>query len=327
MSMDSRTAFLIQVLEKIGTPLAAAVTALPPGQAGATADAIVRQDAQRVAELLNRSVQLGLTVADGMNVRDAAQADGVHLSLAAFASPLIASLFMTGGGKVPGDAEIRRLSSSLQAVLTFADNFTPAADSTLRLENMAPGQTPADEHLVYVQMLQAFSPVLQVIGEYAFGKPENRLLQDVASRLMIRAEDLRKAMFGPGLPPKTARQADLVLLNMLTALYATSHRAEMLRLMALDDKARAAAVVSIDTVWTLFDQRVEMVRVLAAQIVPDKAGNAASGSGGGPVPDKESVLDQHVKPVPVPATPPAKEGGAGNPMAFFAPKKAESGGN
>lgn len=324
--MDSRTAFLIQVLEKIGTPLAAAVTALPPAQASGTPDAVVRQDAQRVAELLNRSVQLGLSVAEGMNVRDAAQADGVHLSLAAFASPLISSLFMTGGGKVPGDAEIRRLSASLQAVLTFADNFTPAADSTLRLENLAPGQTPADEHLIYVQMLQAFSPVLQVIGEYAFGKPENRLLQDVASRLMIRAEDVRKAMFGPGLPPKAARQADLVVLNMLASLYATSHRTEMLRLMGLDDKARAAAVVSTDNVWTLFDQRVEMVRVLAAQIVPDKAGSTASSSGAGPVPDKNSVSEQHVKPVAVPVSAPAKEPASGNPMAFFAPKKAEGGG-
>lgn len=69
--MDQRTQFLIQVLEKIGGPLTAAVTVLP-GQN----DGDMAQDAKRVAELLNRSVQLGLSVAEGMNVRDEAQADG-----------------------------------------------------------------------------------------------------------------------------------------------------------------------------------------------------------------------------------------------------------
>ncbi len=175
--MDQRTVFLIQVLEKIGTPLTAAVTASAlNGKLTETA----RQDAQRVAELLNRSVQLGLSLAESMNVNDAAQADGVHLSLAAFSGPLIASLYQATG-RVPGDQDIRRMSTALQSVLTFADTFTPAADNSLRLENMDAGDQPADEALIHVQMLQAFAPVLQVVGDYAFGKPENKLVQDIAA--------------------------------------------------------------------------------------------------------------------------------------------------
>lgn len=330
--MDQRTAFLIQVLERIGTPLATAVTALPVPDAGATADAALRHDAQRVAELLNRAVQLGLSVADSMNVRDAARADGVHLSLAAFASPLVAGHFMASGGRIPGDADIKRLTTALQAVLTFADNFTPAADTTLRLDNMTPGDRPADDHLVHVQMLQAFSPVLQVIGEYAFARPENKLLQDVSTRLLIRAEDLRKAMFGTGLSPRDARQADLVLLNLVCGLYATSHRMEMMRLMTMDEKTRAGTVVTMDGVWTLFDKRVEMVRLMAEQIIPAAGGvSGTTGSSDGPVPETIPTMPKiftENKPAASGDAAPDNAAATGNPMAFFATpgkKAADSG--
>lgn len=320
--MDQRTAFLIQVLERIGTPLATAVTAMPVQNTEVT-DAIVRQDAQRVAELLNRSVQLGLSMAESMNVRDAARADGVHLALAAFASPLIAGQFMAAGGRIPGDAEVKRLATSLQAVLTFADNFIPAADSTMRLQNMDPGDFPADEHMVYVQMLQAFSPVLQVISEFAFAKPEHRLLQDVSARLVIRAEDLRKGMFGPDMPSRAARQADLVLLHLVCGLYAASHRTETLRLMAMDDKTRASTVISMDGVWNLFDKRVEMVRLMADQIIPPVSASGGAESARGAQPGRQQQFMEKR-----PAFPPPERGSEkpANPMAFFAPgakKRAE----
>lgn len=325
--MDQRTAFLIQVLERIGTPLATAVTSMPVQGVTGT-DAILRQDAQRVAELLNRSVQLGLSMAESMNVRDAARADGVHLALAAFAGPLIAGQFMAGGGRVPGDAEVKRLAASLQAVLTFADNFTPAADSTMRLQNMDAGDQPADEHMVHVQMLQAFSPVLQVISEYAFAKPENRLLQDVSARLVIRAEDLRKGMFGPDLPPRAARQADLVLLNLVCGLYATSHRAETMRLMTMDEKSRAGTIISMDGVWALFDKRVEMVRLMADQIIPPAAtGTGASGSTQGPNPAMQNYFTENLPPAVARPAPVSSAEKPANPMAFFGPggKKAADG--
>lgn len=335
--MDQRTAFLIQVLERIGTPLALAVTSIPvEGTSGS--DAIMRQDAQRVAELLNRSVQLGLSMADSMNVRDAARADGVHLALAAFAGPLIAGHFLTGGGRVPNDADVKRLAASLQAVLTFADNFTPAADATMRLDNMDPGDQPADEHVVYVQMLQAFSPVLQVVSEYAFARPESRLLQDISARLVLRAEDLRKAMFGPDLLPRTARQVDLVLLNLVCGLYVTCHRSETMRLMGMDDKTRANTIISMDGVWALFDKRVEMVRLMADQIMPATEGKSGTASAGqkyfmeenpafrAPLPSAQifdGVMEKSAGPFSAPpANVPASP--SSNPMAFFAPgtKKA-----
>lgn len=315
--IDQRTQFLIQVLEKIGGPLTAAVTMLP-----ADGDNTPK-DAKRVAELLNRSVQLGLSVAEGMNVRDESQADGVHLALAAFSSPLIASQYMLSG-RVPGDLEIRRLSGALQAVLTFADTFSPAADSTLRLENVEAGSSPADEALIHVQMLTAFGPVFQVVASYTFGRPENKLIHEIATRLLERAVTLREQIFGNNLPQKRARQVDLVLLKVLAGLYAAAHAAETQRLMALGDSARmtgGGAGMSMDGVWAGFDKGAEMARLVAEQIVPedDSAGRpTGSGAGGGlkavpPIPPHAPVSAEK-------AAPAAPE--KANPMAFFAQKKA-----
>ncbi len=314
--MDQRTVFLIQVLEKIGTPLTAAVTASAlNGKLTETA----RQDAQRVAELLNRSVQLGLSLAESMNVNDAAQADGVHLSLAAFSGPLIASLYQATG-RVPGDQDIRRMSTALQSVLTFADTFTPAADNSLRLENMDAGDQPADEALIHVQMLQAFAPVLQVVGDYAFGKPENKLVQDIAARLMTRVEDLTRILFQGRAPlnEKTSRQVELVLLRLVAALYAACHQAETLRLMTMDEHSRSNVTISMDGVWTTFDRRTEMIRIIAEQIVPAKRGTSSASSSSGPS-AKKIVLKQAVE-----TEPEAEEQSSpppGNPMAFFKSKK------
>ena len=317
--IDQRTQFLIQILEKIGGPLTAAVTVLP-----ADGDNTPK-DAKRVAELLNRSVQLGLSVAEGMNVRDEAQADGVHLALAAFSSPLIAGQYMLSG-RVPGDLEIRRLSGALQAVLTFADTFTPAADSTLRLENIDAGSAPADEALIHIQMLTAFGPVFQVVSAYTFGRQENKLIQDIAGRLVDRAEAMREQIFGNNLPQKTARQVDLVLLKVLGGLYASAHAAETQRLMSLGDAARHAggtAGISMDSVWTAFDKGAEMARIVAEQIIPpeksaDQPGKTTSGGGLKAVPPVAA-------PVQTSAAAPAGQPEKVNPMAFFAQKKTADG--
>ncbi|HEY8191273.1 MAG TPA: hypothetical protein VIG74_02520 [Alphaproteobacteria bacterium] len=309
--MDQRTIFLIQVLEKIGTPLTAAVTAATlSGRLTETA----RQDAQRVAELLNRSVQLGLSIAESMNVNDAAQADGVHLSLAAFSGPLIASQYQATG-RVPGDQDIRRMATALQAVLTFADSFTPAADDSLRLENMNAGDQPADEALIHVQMLQAFAPVLQVVGEYAFGKPENKLIQDISNRLMTRVEDLNRVLFQTPAGSKVSRQVELVLLRLVAALYAACHRTETLRLMAMNEQERSDATITMDGVWSTFDRRTEMIRVIAEEIVPGKRsrGKASSTSGGQKALPKQTAKKEAEEEKSMPG---------GNPMAFFKTKKA-----
>lgn len=335
--MDQRTRFLLQVLEKIGSPLTVAAMTVP------TAAGKADGDAQRVAELLKQSVQLGLSMAESLNVRDEAQADGVHLALAAFAGPLVAAQYMTTG-RVPGDLELRRMGGALQAVMTFADSFTPAADTTLRLETAEPGNAPGDEAQIQVQMLNAFAPILQAVSQYAFGRQEARLVQDVSRRVLDRAESLRIALFGPDLPAREARRIDIVLVRLLAGLYAAAHMAETGRLMGLSDAERMAAAggggmngPSMDRIWAAFDRQVAILSVLAEQLVPggERAGqDDESGDDGGFVPEIDDITITDERPNPLSffapkgreSTTSAATGAddTANPMAFFARKKSEN---
>lgn len=335
--MDQRTKFLLQTLEKIGAPLTMAAVTVPEQNPG--------QDAQRAAELLNKSVQLGLTLAEAMRVRDESQADGVHLALTAFAGPLIAGQTMATG-RVPGDLEIRRMSGALQAVLAFADRFTPAADTVLRLENNETTADPADETMIHVQMLNAFAPVLQAVSQYAFGRQEPKLIQEIGARITSQAADLGVRIFGADQPPRIARRIELVLVRLLAGIYAAAHMEEMARLMSLSDQDRNQAMsasggVPMDPIWTAFNRRAEMVRVLAETIVPSPRSAAqAQGSGGfAPPPALPPVQQQPpaaplggipgmnppAAAAPVPSNEPPVSAG-GNPMAFFSKKTADTDG-
>jgi hypothetical protein len=307
---DQRTQFLIQVLDKIGGPLSSAIAAGPVLESDGA-------NAQRLAELLNRSVQLGLSVASQMNVSDEGQADGVHLALAAFASPLMAGQYLVTG-QVPPENDVKRMTTALQAVLSFADNFTPAADSTARIKDSDPGNVqPVDEALVFIQILTAFAPVFQVVSDYSFGKSENKLIQDIGSRLMLCATGLRNDMFGDTLPIKTRYQVEIVMMKLLCGLYAACHAAEMRRLMALSDQARAKATISLDPVWGAFEKQATMAKIIAETIIPGVA----------PAPVKEVAGEKAPKAIATGKKKKAKEPAAGqNPMAFFAkspPKASE----
>lgn len=317
--IDQRTQFLIQILDKIGGPLTAAVAAGPHIESES-------DSAQRVAELLNRSVQLGLSVAQQMNVRDAGQADGVHLSLAAFSGPLMAGQYIVSG-KVPSESDIKKLTTSLQAVLTFADNFTPAIDSTQRLQKSDAVSHLNDDALIYAQTLNAFAPVIQVVSEYAFGKPEGKLILDIASRLMDQVTPLREHLFGPDLSDELRHQADIILMKTLCGLYAAIHGGETRRLMALPDQARSSITVSMDPVWEGFDRQLAMVKLIAEQLVPDgkpagQSGKTVKPTAPPPEPPQQSPVSQSNPANNPPNNPP------NNPMAFFAPgakKEKEAG--
>jgi len=181
-------------------------------------------------------------------------------------------------GQVPGDADIKRLTTSMQAVLTFADNFTPAADSTLRIQNSEPGASPADESLIYVQTLNTFAPVFQVVNDYAFGKPEAKVIQEIATRIWAKASEMRGELFGSDMPVKTKHQTDLVLMKLLCGLYASCHNAEVRRLMSLSDQARTGTKVSMDPVWVAFDKQASMAMIVAGQLIPDAKGGASTGT-------------------------------------------------
>ncbi len=296
--MSQRSAFQAQMLEKLGAPLLAAATDVVARQPQDGTDTPKTQEAEHVAALLARAVQVSVSLTGLMGLKDTdAESDAIRLALAAMAGPLVADQFRQTG-KVPNDTEIARLLKALEAVLTFADNFAPAADSTARLDNLTPGALLADDNQIQIHYVGALVPVVSAIAAYSFGRPDAKLIQEVTGRLVDRAGALKERCF-KGESAQAGKRAELAALTALGRLYAESHRAETARLMTMNEDERTAlaekagGTLPMDDVWAAFEQRAAMMETLGASL------GGSTGSS-----DKAAPVVPQTAP---PASPPAAE--------------------
>ncbi len=298
--MDPRTEFLLQLLQKLGAPLMAAVNVHSSGDA--------EKDAGALASLLSESVKISIALSQSMNLKpDDGNADAIRVALATLAGGLIADSYKQTG-RVPNDNDSQRIAKALESVIVFADNFAPAAEHAQRLktlDNAAPFFDPVQTDLY---AMNALVPAIAAVCEFSFGQPEPRLIQDISDRLGARAKEFMNSLSAGG-----NAMSELVILQALGQLYADAHSAETKRLKAQGGDSTA----SIDAVWASFDKQASMVEVLLGSMAGGS--HNASGSSSGSV--KPDVAPAATPPPPPPAAPAAASPPAGGtPMSFFKKK-------
>jgi hypothetical protein len=306
--MSGKISLSLAVLDRIGAPLMAAV-AENAARAPAPGAAPEKPQAEQLAALIGKSVQAGIALAGSMDLRDAADGDAVRIALAAIAAPLVAARFRASG-QVPGDNDVKEIVAGLEAVLTFADSFAGVPAAAARLEGLA--AAPADESQAALNCIRAMVPVVEEISVFAFGRPEKKLAQEIAARLLSEAAALAAAAL-PGAQEAARKAAALDLLGPLAGIYAACHRAETKRILAMDEKARQEAaqpgggLLPLEPVWEAFGRRAAMLAVL---------GEAAAGAGAATVP-----ASAQASPLP-PAASPAQEDAGASPFSAFVGKPA-----
>lgn len=325
--MNQRAEYLIQILENIGSPLMASITA-QPGE--------LDKEAEKMAALLGKTVQASIEMA---NMSDMAVAgtedDSLRLALAALAGPLVAGQYRKSG-KIPAEADLKKLVTALQAVLSFSENFSPAPENIERLKNMRAGDKPLDANQINVQYMEAFIPVVGAISIFPFGQPEQKLITDVARRLVQKAAELGDNLIGSETDEDMRKLLELSLMRTLAQIYTACHEAETARLMK-SGGAEEEGAGSMEPVWKDFDTRLAMLEALAANILPGApqgGGRAAAGSGKAPAKPAASPAEPPPQPAPQeppPAPPEQKQdtppAGAGqNPMSTFAKKPGQEDG-
>jgi hypothetical protein len=277
--MDARAAYLLQILEKIGSPLMAAIvhasTHFAPAQVKNNPDSLAAHDAQKMAALLGKTVQLGIDIGNVSDLaREGLHDDSIRVALTALASPLIARQFLQNG-QIPTDADLRRMIPALQAVMAFSENFEPSARNAQRLEAIG-----VHENQALVQYIHAFVPVLNALGNFSFGQSEQKLIMEVSSRLTAKAEALGRSIITTAMPEER-KAGEIALLAMVANLYAACHEAETVRLMTLRDDEFSALPqapgggLSLEAVWSAFDIRVAMLEALAGHLLPGQVSAGA----------------------------------------------------
>lgn len=316
MVMDSRSQFLLQLLEKLGAPLMRAVNAHAQ-----VSDATDQQDAQTIAALLSETVKISIALSQSMNLKpEDGDADAIRVSLAALTGNLVADSYQQSG-RLPGEADARRITAALESVLAFSGNFAPAAQHAPRLLTISGTAPFIDPMQAELYAMNALVPVIAAVAEFPFGQQETKLIQDISARLSDRAKTMREKLINIS-GDADGKMAELIILQSLAQVYASAHRAETARLNSLSGEARGE--LSLNPVWSAFDRQLAMLEVL----IGAAAGNAVSGSGsgGGVKPAVEAPAAPPVQEQPITPAAPAAETPAqteeapaktGNPMSFF----------
>lgn len=327
--MNQRNAYLIQILEKIGTPLVTAVLAEDDGQ--------TRDDAEKVAVLLAKTVQLSIDLGRIVEIDKSSpnEIEPLRVAMAGLAGPMIADYYRAHA-KIPGDQDLKKLTGALEAVMTFSDNFTPASEHVIRLENMKANALPVDAYQTGIQFVQAFVPVADAIAGFSFGQPERKMVMDVADRITAKARQIHSDIFGQTEDEQQGKLGELALVRSLADIYTQCHKVELERLTAQQDPGDNAQQRALDALWKGFDLRAEMLGTLAGNLVPRPPQSAASAHA--PAMAATATTTQPVQspaaplPPPMPAAPPPAQNAApspvaaqagGNPMAMFAKPRSE----
>lgn len=335
--MAKRSAFLVQILDKIGAPLLAAIES----HRGEAADEKGVQDAQTIASLLSRAVEMSVNMSQNMDLKGSEEdADSIRLALAALAGPLISEVYKATG-KVPDESDIKRMNKTMEAVLTFSDNFAPSISHIARLKSLEDTAIHADEDQNTIYVLQALLPVLGAVAEFPFGQQETALIQDIYKKLQGDAESMTKHLLGDAEPDQSkARYVELMVLKALGKLYAESHKTQTKTLLQQQQSGAEAQEVTMDAVWQSYDMKVSMLEAVVGASMP---GGVAASSGAGsvapapaaeppaevapPVQQQEAPAPQQPAPAPQaepqqqPASP--AQAGSGGPMSFFKPPSGE----
>ena len=278
--MDSRSQFILQLLQKLGAPLMRAVNARSDGaDEGA-------KDAQTISALLSETVKISISLSQAMNLKpEDGDADAIRVTLAALAADLVADSYKETG-RLPSDTDSRRIAKSLESVLAFTDNFAPAAQHAQRLQTIDGTAPFMDEMQANLYAMNALVPAIAAIAEFPFGQQEAKLIQEVATALSDRAKTLRSNLAQIEGEGADAKMAELVLLQSLAQIYAAAHRAETVRLKTLPEDARGE--LSLTPVWKQFDRQLAMLEVLLGT----SAGNASGRGGKGVKPVAEAPAEE-----------------------------------
>ena len=314
--MMSDSKFAIQLLEKIGAPLLGAIN-----QVSADDEAVQEQAAQVMAKLLGQSVQMGTMLYNAVEIKESEeQADSTRLALAGLCAPLMAE-FYTKNRAEPSDDDIKRMSQSLEAILSFGENFSPAAQGQSRLQTIDEDVVLFDKNQPILMTIQAMVPVINAVEEFPFGQQPRKLIQEITAKLEARAAEM-------AVPQGGDKVTELVVFKALAALYAQCYKDEVVRVSSAGDGARGE--LSVDPIWASFETKISMVEVLmgvdsapaSADIAPAPSTPPASSAPA--VQEVAPVASAPVESNSTSAAPvAAAAAGTAGPMGFF--KKPKEG--
>lgn len=310
-----QTEYFLQIFKTIGAPLVGA--ALSRVQDGQDAPKAV---AQTVAELLTKSVQLGIDIGAIVELeKQGDKAESARIATTGMAGDMLGGFYALQG-RLPEAADMQRITEGLRAVKEFSATFEASADATLRLESIKAKGQAVDALQSQIQVLSAFVPVIEALTNFPLGVDPKADMQSIAQTLTQRVTPIAQSL--------TPSDPDSIMARGLMVgaanLYAQCHEAI--------GAQSAGQPLDSAKIWQRFDTQLQILEALAQSIVSDgaPAPSAASASpvspppasAASPVPPASPPVFSQPASAEKPPEAPAAEQPVKKPQIFSAPVKS-----
>lgn len=216
-------------------------------------------------ELLQNVGDLSKQVANQLGYDDSAKYDGVRWEVSKIMAQLVASYFRATAAPMP--------VAKAEELLPIMQSAVPVVPEIV---DVTQPQSPTDTMLPQARAINHMIPVLSAISRFAFGRPENEVMADIAEKLLNKTQQLTRDFVPEEISVSEKKQFEDGILEALGKIYAESHYAEMDRLLDMPPEERAKYVQSynnkppMEPVWQAFDLRIGMLIALIKSIaIPD----------------------------------------------------------
>lgn len=250
----------VAALQKIITPLLTAIYEVQ-GSIGQTGDEAVAQNVELLSKLLENSVTLSQQTAKSLGAGSGADHDWVRWGVATAASQCVAAHYRATGRPLP-PAESEGLAKAFEEYEKQFPGLLP----------VGPEYGPLGLGLFRAKLLEAMTPVVGAVAQYAFGRQEHALLSEVTQRILQAAEMVTRALAPASASADEWRILAWSVIKSSGQIYTECHYAEADRLLYMDPEERAAYFsehgqqVPMAKVWQQFDQRMGMLTTLVAYV-------------------------------------------------------------
>lgn len=290
---------LADLITAIGVPL---VVALQTVESWSGENLPLSQKAEKLARLLNITVDFATKVTKKLEIRDAYTLESVRGKIIRIVTPIIAETYIANG-EPPKEESLKDLTDLFDVLLSFSDSVAPEEDKSAKPHRMA-------------LMIEAFEPVLVAVKSHAFGLPPESIFAKITEGIQGRAETLAEQL-------DTEDAVQSGLLKSVAALYVSCHNAFTAKVES--GYADQTGEDALRTVWQDCDERMALIQGLTG-FVGESIGVSMKKQSAAPKVEKT--------PAPVPSAPEKQaeaasvikeesgdkddDDGDFNPMAFFA---------
>jgi hypothetical protein len=159
--------------------------------------------------------------------------------------------------------------------LNFSENFGDRDKAVKRIENLFGDQLIVDEFQMFAHTVNLYTPIINAVNNYSFGRNENQMIKETIQQLQQRTNIVREALFHNMDNESDNPLLEITLQRTLVDFYVSAHESETAYILTLSPAelerypTDSMGYLSTENVWLGVDRCLGMLDELCQALFPD----------------------------------------------------------